>query len=143
MRSIDILLNKMFRWALLQYSRTEEESKRKSKKKHCFRSASNLFGRLDRAGNLTGTQTAGTNIDMAGRTIDDSLHALDVGLPGTIGTTVRVGNSDTERNTLVAKLALCHPLHLLAVIKSRLGHSQAVDTITDCITKCKYYFQKR
>lgn len=52
---------------------------------------------------------------MAGRTIDDSLHALDVGLPGTIGTTVRVGNSDTERNTLVAKLALCHPLHLLAV----------------------------
>ena len=28
---------------------------------------------------------------MAGRTIDDSLHALDVGLPGTIGTTVRVG----------------------------------------------------
>ena len=98
---------------------------------------------LDRAGNLTGTQTAGTNIDMAGRTIDDSLHALDVGLPGTIGTTVRVGNSDTERNTLVAKLALCHPLHLLAVIKSRLGHSQAVDTIADCITKCKYYFQKR
>ena len=77
---------------------------------------------LDRAGNLTGTQTAGTNIDMAGRTIDDSLHALDVGLPGTIGTTVRVGNSDTERNTLVAKLALCHPLHLLAVIKSRLAH---------------------
>ena len=52
---------------------------------------------------------------MAGRTIDDSLHALDVGLPGTIGTTVRVGNSDTERNTLVTKLALCHPLHLLAV----------------------------
>ena len=73
---------------------------------------------LDRAGNLTGTQTAGTNIDMAGRTIDDSLHALDVGLPGTIGTTVRVGNSDTERNTLVAKLALCHPLHLLAVRNS-------------------------
>ena len=60
---------------------------------------------------------------MAGRTIDDSLHALDVGLPGTIGTTVRVGNSDTERNTLVAKLALCHPLHLLAVVKSRLGLS--------------------
>ena len=101
------------------------------------------FHHSDCAGNLTGTQTAGTNIDMAGRTIDDSLHALDVGLPGTIGTTVRVGNSDTERNTLVAKLALCHPLHLLAVIKSRLGHSQAVDTITDCITKCKYYFQKR
>ena len=89
------------------------------KKKHCKSSASIFVCRLDRAGNLTGTQTAGTNIDMAGRTIDDSLHALDVGLPGTIGTTVRVGNSDTERNTLVAKLALCHPLHLLAVGKSK------------------------
>ena len=85
------------------------------KKKHCKSSASIFVCRLDRAGNLTGTQTAGTNIDMAGRTIDDSLHALDVGLPGTIGTTVRVGNLNTKGHTLVAKLALCHPLHLLAV----------------------------
>ena len=80
---------------------------------------------------------------MAGRTIDDSLHALDIGLPGTIGTPVGVRDLDTEGYALVAKFALSHPLHLLAVIKSRLGHSQAVDTITDCITKCKYYFQKR
>ena len=75
---------------------------------------------LDRAGNLTGTQTAGTNIHMAGRTIDDCLNALDVGLPRAIGTSVGVGNSDTKGHTLVAKLALCHPLHLLAVIKSSL-----------------------
>ena len=80
---------------------------------------------------------------MARSTIDQSLHALDVGLPGTIGTTMRVGNLDTKGHALIAELALSHPLHLLAVIKSRLGHSQAVDTITDCITKCKYYFQKR
>ena len=80
---------------------------------------------------------------MAGRTIDDSLHALDVGLPGTIGTPVGVRDLDTEGHALVAKFALSHPLHLLAVVKSRLGLSQAVDTITDCITKCKYYFQKR
>ena len=91
----------------------------------------------DRAGNLTGTQTAGTNIDMAGRTVNDRLDALDIGLPGTIGTTVRVGNSDTESHALVAKLALCHPLHLLAVVKITLAHSQAVDTITDRCTKCK------
>ena len=74
---------------------------------------------------------------MAGRTVDDSLDALDIGLPGTIGTTVRVGNSDTESHTLVAKLALCHPLHLLAVVKIKLAHSQAVDTITDGDAKCK------
>ena len=74
---------------------------------------------------------------MAGRTVDDRLNALDVGLPGTIGTTVRVGNSDTESHTLVTKLALCHPLHLLAVVKVALAHSQAVDTITEERAKCK------
>ena len=74
---------------------------------------------------------------MAGRTVNDRLDALDIGLPGTVGTTVRVGNSDTESHTLVAKLALCHPLHLLAVVKIELVHSQAVDTITDTKAKCK------
>ena len=79
-----------------------------------------MFDHLDSAGNFTGTQAPGTNIHMARRTIDQSLHALDVGLPGTIGTTVRMGNLDTKGNALVAKLALCHPLHLLAVVTSCL-----------------------
>ena len=70
----------------------------------------------DRAGNFTGTQAPGTNIHMARRTIDQSLHALDVGLPGTIGTPVRMGHLDTKGHALVAKFALCHPLHLLAVV---------------------------
>ena len=74
--------------------------------------------RLDSAGNFTGTQTPGTNVHMAGGTLDDSLHALNVGLPSTIGTSVGVGNSDTKGHTLVAKLTLSHPLHLLAVLKS-------------------------
>ena len=52
---------------------------------------------------------------MAGGTVDDCLHTLHVGLPGTIGTTMRVRNADTKGNALIAKLALSHPLHLLAV----------------------------
>ena len=72
--------------------------------------------RLDSAGNFTGTQTPGTNVHMAGGIADDSLHALNVGLPHTIGTSVGVGNSDTESHALVAKLTLSHPLHLLAVL---------------------------
>ena len=76
-----------------------------------------IFPLSDRAGNFTGTQTPGTNVHMAGRTIDDCLHALDVGLPGTIGTSVGVGNLNAEGHALVAELALCHPLHLLAVTK--------------------------
>ena len=74
---------------------------------------------------------------MARRTVDNRLHTLYVGLPGTIGTSVGVGNLDTEGHALVAKLALCHPLHLLAVVKITLAHSQAVDTITERCTKCK------
>ena len=77
---------------------------------------------LDRAGNFTGTQAPGTNIYMAGRTINHCLDALDIGLPRTIGTSVGVGNLDPKGNALVAKLAFSHPLHLLAVIKSRLAH---------------------
>ena len=71
--------------------------------------------RLDRSGNFTGTQTPGTNIHMAGRAIDHCLNALDIGLPGTIGTSVGMGNLDTEGYALVAEFALSHPLHLLAV----------------------------
>lgn len=68
----------------------------------------------DCAGNLTGTQTTSTNIDMARRTIDDCLHTLYIGLPGTICTPVGMRDLDTKAHALVAKLALCHPLHLLA-----------------------------
>ena len=70
---------------------------------------------LDSAGNFTGTQTPGTNVHMAGGTVDDRLHALDIGLPCAVGTPVGVGNLDPKGNTLVAELTLSHPLHLLAV----------------------------
>ena len=63
---------------------------------------------------------------MAGRTIDDSLHALDVGLPGTIGTPVGVRDLDAEGHALVAKFALSHPLHLLAVTNFRLIHKHLI-----------------
>ena len=74
----------------------------------------------DSAGNFTGTQAPGTNIHMARRTIDQSLDTLDIGLPGTIGTSVRVGNLDAEGHALVAKFAFSHPLHLLAVETSNM-----------------------
>ena len=79
---------------------------------------------------------------MAGRTIDDCLHALDIGLPGTIGTSVRVGNLDAEGHALIAELAFCHPLHLLAVVNS-LPHWQAHDSLAEEKEKCKYYLQKK
>lgn len=64
---------------------------------------------------------------MAGRTVDDRLHTLDIGLPRAIGTSVGVGDLNTEGNTLIAKLALSHPLHLLAVVTyARLHRKQLI-----------------
>ena len=62
---------------------------------------------------------------MAGGTVDNRLHALHIGLPGTIGTPMRVRDLNAESHALVAKLALSHPLHLLAVAYFRAALSQA------------------
>ena len=101
-----------------------------------------LVLKLDRSGYFTGTQAPGTNIYMARRAVDHCLHALDIGLPGAIGTPMRVGHLDTKGHALVAKFALCHPLHLLAVVTYWLLAPQAFDMITDTAQNCKYYFTK-
>ena len=98
---------------------------------------------LNRSGHFAGTQTPGTNIYMARRTVDHSLHALDIGLPGAVGTPMRVRDLDAEAHALVAKFALCHPLHLLAVITYGSLAPQAVDIITDVRRNCKYYLTKK
>ena len=55
---------------------------------------------------------------MTGAAIDDRLDPLHVGLPGAVGASVGMGDLDTESDALVAELAFCHPLHLLAVLRS-------------------------
>jgi len=91
----------------------------------------------DRSGNFAGTQTPGTNIYMAGRTVHNSLDTLYVGLPGTIGTSMGVRHLNTEGDTLIAKFALSHPLHLLAVGKSNLLFTGTNDILTDENIKSK------
>ena len=63
--------------------------------------------------NFTGAQASGANINVTGRPLHDRFHALDIGLPCTVGTTVRVRNLDTKRDALAADLAFCHSWHLL------------------------------
>ena len=48
-------------------------------------------------------------------TVNNSLYPSYVGFPGSVGTSVGVGNLDPEGNALVTELTLSHPLHLLAV----------------------------
>ena len=52
---------------------------------------------------------------MSGGTIHDRLNPLHIGLPGTVGAAVGVGNLDAEGHTLVAKFAFGHVANLLAM----------------------------
>ena len=65
-------------------------------------------GKSDGTLNLVGAEASGTSVHMAGSTVNDSLNALDVGLPCTVGTSVRVRNLDTKGHTLATKIALSH-----------------------------------
>ena len=49
---------------------------------------------------------------MAGSSIDNGLDPLDIGLPGTVGTSVGVGNLNTKGYALATKITLRHSLHL-------------------------------
>ena len=62
----------------------------------------------DSAGYLAGTEAPSTYVDIAGSTFDQSLYTTYIRLPGSIGTTVRVGNLNTKGHTLIANIALCH-----------------------------------
>ena len=64
--------------------------------------------------NLVGTEASGTSIHMARSTVNNSLNALDVGLPGSVGTSVRVGDLNTKGNALATIITLSHSLHLLS-----------------------------
>ena len=58
--------------------------------------------------NLIGTQASGAHIDVLGRTVYDSLYTLDVGLIGSVASSVRMRNLDCECNAFAANITLCH-----------------------------------
>ena len=118
---------------------------RKTKKQilyHNSTGSGRLIPESDRSGNLTGTQTAGTNIDMARGSVHNCLYALHIGLPRTIAPSVGVGNTNTKSNTLVAKFTFSHPLHLLAVTNSILAYTSLL-IIPELFIKSKNNFLKK
>ena len=76
---------------------------------------------LDSTLDLIGTEASGTSVHMAGSTVNDSLDALDVGLPCTVGTSVGVRNLDTEGHALAAKITLSHfiapPIWIIIIVR--------------------------
>ena len=55
-----------------------------------------------------------TDVNMAGRTVNDCLYTLDIGLPGTVAAPVGVADLNTKSHALITKFTLSHLLHLLA-----------------------------
>ena len=68
--------------------------------------------RSDRSLNLVGAEASGTSVHMARSTVHNCLNPLNIGLPCTVGTSVRVGNLNSEGHALATKITLRHSLHL-------------------------------
>jgi len=79
-----------------------------------FAMASLIAGELHCPLNLVRTEASGTSVHMARSTVHNSLDTLNVGLPSSVGTSVGVGNLDTEGNALATIITLRHTLHLLS-----------------------------
>ena len=62
----------------------------------------------DGAGYLAGTNAAGAGVNILGRTVYHSLNSSYIGLPGPVGSSMRMGNLDAKSYTLTADIALCH-----------------------------------
>ena len=73
-----------------------------------------IISELHSAGDLAAAQAASANVDMLGRAVHDGLDALHIGLPGTVGSSVGVGDLNAEGNALATIITLCHSLHLLS-----------------------------
>jgi hypothetical protein len=77
---------------------------------------------------------------VSGGAVHDRLHALHVGLPGAVGTTMRVGHLNAEGDALVAEFAFGHVAYLLAM---RIAYQKASTAIiTEILLKCKDFFKK-
>ena len=98
-------------------------------------------GKSDGALDLVGAEASGTSVHMAGSSVHDSLNALDVGLPCTIGTSVGGGDLDTEGYALATKITLSHLLHLPSgCYLNKLRPLQALDYDTRLSPKLQALF---
>ena len=98
-------------------------------------------GKSDGALNLVGAEASGTSVHMAGSSVNDSLNALDVGLPCTIGTSVGVRDLDTEGYALTTKITLSHSIAPpIRKILNKLRPSQALRYDIKHFSKMQAFF---
>ena len=104
-----------------------------------------MLGKSDSPLNLVRTEASGTSVHMARSTVHNGLNALHVGLPGSVGTSVGVGDLNTKGNALATIITLCHSLHLLSdddSLEFYLFLDRRLDMITDIGKKSKSFFGK-
>ena len=94
---------------------------------------------LHSAGDLTGTEASGADVHVSGSALHDRLHALHVGLPGAVGTAMRVGHLNAEGDALVAEFAFGHVAYLLAM---RIAYQKASTGIIPAFAaECKPFLK--
>ena len=95
---------------------------------------------LHSAGDLAAAQAASADVNMLGRAVHDGLDALHIGLPGTVGSSVGVGDLNTKSHALISEFALCHLLkHLLACV-SCTSQEDSFYIIAEANPNCKKNF---
>ena len=60
------------------------------------------------AGNFTGLQAVCAYVKRGGRSVHDSLHGLDVGLPNAVGSSMRMAHLVSEMSRLLTNITLSH-----------------------------------
>ena len=85
-----------------------------TKKRHRNSGGVFMAGKSDGPLNLVGTEASGTGVHMARSSVDNRLDSLHIGLPGTVGASVGVGDLNTKGNALATIITLSHSLHLLS-----------------------------
>ena len=80
---------------------------------------------------------------MARSTVDNRLNPLDVGLPGTVGASVGVGNLNAEGHALATIITLSHSLHLLLHDDLKISPLQALRYDTKVCRKKQVFFSRK
>ena len=103
-----------------------------------------MQGKSDSPLNLVGTEASGTSVHMARSTVDNGLNPLYIGLPGPVGTSVGVGNLNTEGNALATIITLRHttapPICKVNQIKISCVINTRLDMIAEILLKSKSFF---
>ena len=92
--------------------------------------------------NLVGTEASGTGVHMARSTVNNCLDPLHIGLPGTVGTSVRVRNLNTKGHTLATIITLSHsfaPPNRM-INHENTAHFERLDMIPNKYQKSKHFF---